>query len=96
MSLPWERSLADSISVCREESRVHLEMKRQVDSENEDLDTHTSDSKHTWRWNGTHNRRNAGEQLEMISAPSTWRTSSVPTSTPSWRMISASARAPER
>jgi len=96
MSVPWEKSLAQSTSVRGEESTVHLEMKRQVDSENDDIDTQTSDSKHTWRRNGMHNGRNAGEQLEMISAPSTGRTSSVPTSTPTWRMICATARAPER
>ena len=60
------------------------------------MDTQTSDSKHTWRRCGKHTRRNACEQLEMISAPSTGRMSSVPTSAPTWRMISATARAPER
>jgi hypothetical protein len=56
-------------------------------------------NQHTWRWSGMHTRRKAGErtqQLEMISAPSTGRMSSVPTSAPTCRMISATARAPER
>jgi len=47
---------------------MHLEMKRQVNSGNDDVDTQTSDSEHTWRWSGKHTRRKAGEQLEMISA----------------------------
>ena len=66
---------------------------------NDDVDTQTSDSEHTWRWSGKHTRRNTGEhnqQLEMISAPSTGRMLSVPTSAPTWRMISATARAPEK
>ena len=75
---------------------MHLEMKRQVNSENDDLDTQTSDSKHTCRRSGMHARKKAGEQLEMISAPSTGRMTSVPTSAPTWRMISATIRAPER
>jgi hypothetical protein len=75
---------------------MHLEMKRQANSENDDMDTQTSDSEHTWRWSGKHTWRKAGEQLEMISAPSTVRMSSVPTSAPTWRMISATIRAPER
>jgi len=77
---------------------MHLEMKRQVNSENDNVDTQTSDSKHTWRRSGQHTRRKTGEcnqQLE-ISAPSTGLMSSVPTSAPTWRMISATARAPER
>jgi len=96
MSVPWERSIAESTSIRGDESTVHLEVKRQVDSENDDTDTQTSDSNHSWRRNGIHNRRTAGEQLEMITAPSTGRMSSVPTSTPTRRMISATARAPER
>ena len=78
---------------------MHLEMKRQVNSENDDTDTQTSDSKHTWRRSGKHTLSKAGErnqQLEMISAPSTGRMSSVPTSAPTRRMISATANAPER
>jgi hypothetical protein len=75
---------------------VHLEMKRQVNSENDDMDTQTSDSKHTWRRSGKHTRRKAGEQLEMISAPSTGRMSSAPTSAPTRRRISATARTLER
>jgi len=74
-------------------------MKRQVNSENNDMDTQTSDSKHTWRRSGKHTRRKPGErdqQLDMISAPSTGRMSSVPTSALTSRMISATARAPER
>jgi len=67
-----------------------------VNKQNDDVDTQTSDSEHTWRRSGMHTRRRAGEQLEMISAPSTGRMSSVPTSAPTWRMISATARAPER
>jgi hypothetical protein len=51
---------------------MHLEMKRHANSENDDMDTHTSDSEHI--------QKKAGEQLEMISAPSTGRMSSVPTS----------------
>jgi hypothetical protein len=96
MSVRWKRSPAESTSVRGEESTVHLEMKRQVNSEIDDMDTQTSDSNHTWRRNGKHTRRRAGEQLEMISAPSTGRMSSVPTSAPTWRMISATATAPER
>jgi len=93
MSVPWKRSLAEPTSVRGEESTVHLEMKRQVNSENDDVDTQTSDSKHTWRKSGQHTRRNTGErnqQLE-ISAPSTGRMSTVPTSAPTRRMISATA-----
>jgi len=75
---------------------MHLEMKRQVNSENDDMDTQTRDSKPTWRRSGMHTWWKAGEQLEMISAPSTGRMSSVPTSAPTRRMISATARAPER
>jgi len=96
MSVPWKRSLVEPTSVRGEESTVHLEMKRHVNSENNDVDTQTSDSKHTWRKSGKHTRRKASEQLEMISAPSTGRMSSVPTSAPTWRIISATIRAPER
>jgi len=92
MSVPWKRSLAESTSTWR---RVN-QMKRQVNSGNDDVDTQTGDSEHTWRWSGKHTRRKAGEQLEMISAPSTGRMSSVPTSAPTRRMISATARVPER
>jgi hypothetical protein len=60
------------------------------------MDTQTSDSKHIWRRSGKHARKKAGEQLEMISAPSIGRMSSVPTTALTWRMISATARAPER
>jgi len=94
MSVPWKRSLAESTSTWR---RVN-QMKRQVNSEIDDVDTQTSDSKHTWRKSGKHTRRKASErnqQLE-VSASSTGRMSSVPTSAPTWRMISATARAPER
>jgi len=72
---------------------------RLVNKQNDDVDTQTSDSEHTWRRNGKHTRRKAGErtgQLEMISAPSTGRMSSVPISAPTRRMISATATAPER
>jgi len=95
MSVSWKRSLAESTSTWR---RVN-QMKRQVNSEIDDVDTQTCDNKHTWRRSGKHTRRKAGErnqQLEMISAPRTGRMSSVPTSAPTWRMISATARAPER
>jgi len=77
---------------------MHLEMKRQVNSENDDVDTQTSDNKHSWRRSGKHTRRKARErnqQLE-ISASSTGRMSSVPTSALTWRMISATGSAPER
>jgi len=77
----------------------HLEMKRQANSENDDVDTQASDSKHNWRRSGKHTRREGGERsqpLEMISAPSTGRMSSVPTSAPTWRIISGTGRAPER
>jgi hypothetical protein len=67
-----------------------------VNKQNDYVDTQTSDSEHTWRRSGKHTRRRAGEQLEMISAPSTGRMSSVPTSAPTWRMISATSNAPER
>jgi len=73
---------------------VPLEMKQQANSENDDVDTHTSDNKQTWRRSGNHTRRKAGEQLEMIRTPSTGRMSSVPTSAPTRRMISATERAP--
>ena len=96
MSVPWKTSLAESTCVRGEESTVHLEMKRQMNSENDDVDTQTSDSKHTWRKSGKHTRRKAGEQLEMISAPSTGQMLGVPTCAPTRRMISATARAPER
>jgi len=76
---------------------VHLEMKRQVHSENNEIDTDRSDTKptsrrsrnHTWRKTGKRN-----QQLE-ICAPSTGRMSRVPTSAPIWRMISATAWATE-
>jgi len=61
---------------------MHLEIKRQVNSENDNVDIQTSDSKHTWRRSGQHTWRKTGErnqQLE-ISAPSTGLMSSVPTS----------------
>ena len=77
---------------------MHLEMKRQVNSENDDVDTQTSDNKQTWRRSGKNTRRKARErnqQLE-ISALSTGQMSSEPTSAPTWRMISATASAPER
>jgi len=86
MGVPWKTSLAESTCVRGEEST----------SKNDGVDTQTSDSEHTWTRSGKHTRRNAGEQLEMISAPSTGRMSSVPTSAPTRRMISATARAPER
>ena len=95
MSVPWKRSLAESTSTWRRANQ----MKRQVNSEIDEVDTQQSDSDHTWRRRGKRNRRKAGErtqQLEMISAPSTGRMSSVPTSAPTRRMISATARAPER
>jgi len=53
---------------------THLEMKRQVNWENDNVDTQASDSEHTWRRSGKHTRRKSGEhaqQLEMICAPST-------------------------
>jgi len=67
-----------------------------VNKQNGYVDTQTSDSEHTWRRSGKHTRRRAGEQLEMISAPSTGRMSSVPTSAPTRRVISAITNAPER
>jgi len=77
---------------------MHLEMKRQVNSETDNVDTQTSDSKHTWRRSGQHTRRKTGERNQQfeICAPSTGQMSSVPTSAPTSRMISATARAPER
>ena len=72
------------------------EITSRVNKQNDDVDTQTSDSEHTWRRSGKHTRRKAGEQLEMISAPSTGRMSSVPTSAPTRRMISATAKAPKR
>jgi len=89
MSVPWKRLLAESTSTWR---RVN-QMKRQVNSENDDVDTQTTDSEHTWRRSGKHTWRKAGEELEMISAPSTGRMLSVPTSAPTWRNISVTARA---
>jgi len=78
---------------------MQLEMQRQVNSENNDMDTQTSDSKHTWTRSGKHTRRKADEctrQLEMTNAPSTGRMLSVCTNAPTWRMISATAWAPKR
>ena len=77
---------------------VHLEMKRQVNSDNNNADAQRSDSKHIWRRSGTHTQRKTGkrnQQLE-ISAPSTGWMSSVPRSALTWRMISVTARAPEK
>jgi len=88
MSVPWKRSLAESTSTWRRVNQI----KRQVNSENDDVDTQISDSKNTWRRSRKHTRRKPGEcneQLEIISAPSTGQMSSVPTSTPNRRMISA-------
>jgi len=92
MSKPWKRSLAESTSTWRRVNR----MKWQVNSGNDDMDTQTCDSEHTWRWSGKHTPRKGGEQLETISAPSTRRMSSVSTSAQASRMISATARSPER
>jgi hypothetical protein len=77
---------------------MHLDMKRQVNLENDDVDTQTSYSKHTRRKSGQHTRRKTGkrnQQLE-ISASSTGLISSAPTSSPAGRTISATTRAPER
>jgi len=77
---------------------MHLEMKRQVNSETDNVDTQTSDSKHTRRRSGQHARRKTGvhnQQLE-ISASSTGQMSSVPTSAPNRRMISVTTGGPER
>jgi len=73
-------------------------MKQQVNSEIDDVDTQPSDSKDTCRKSGKHTRRKAGERNQQveISAPSTGRISSLPTSAPTWRMISETGRAPER
>jgi len=71
---------------------MHLEIEWQANSENDDIDTQTIDSKHTWRRSGKHTRRKTGKQLEMISGPSTGRMWSVPTSTPTWRMINATVQ----
>jgi len=76
--------------------KKHRETHSPIENAGSGMCTQTSDSEHTWRRSGKHARRNAGEQLEMISAPSTGRMSSVPTSAPTRRMISATARAPER
>ena len=89
MSVPWKTSLAESICECGEESA----------SKQDDVDTQTSDSEHTWRRSGKHSWGKAckrTKQLEMISAPSTGRISSVPTSPPTYRMISPTARALEK
>ena len=67
-----------------------------MNSKNDDVDTQNSDNKHTWRWSGKQTQRKAAGQLEMISEPSAGRMSSVPTSAQTARMISATARAPER
>jgi hypothetical protein len=77
---------------------MHLEMKQQVNSEHNDIDTQTSAREYTCRRSGKHTRRKAGErtkQLEMISALSTVRMSSVPKSELTKRMISATTNAPE-
>jgi len=72
------------------------EITRRVNKQNNDMHTQISDSNYTWRRSGKHTRKNAGEQLEMKSAPSTGRMSSVRTGAPTWRMISATTRTPER
>jgi len=77
---------------------VYLEMKPQADSENDDVDTQTSGNKRTRRSGGKHTRRKASErnqQLEMISATRTGQVTCVPASAPTWRIISATGRAPE-
>ena len=75
---------------------MHLEMKQQVNLDNDDMDTQTSDSKNTWGRSGKHTLRKPGEQFEMISAPSTGWMSSVPTSAPTRRRISATVKALEK
>jgi len=77
---------------------MHLEMKQQVNSENDNVDTQTSDRKHTWRRSGQHTLSKASERTQQleISASSTGRMSCVPTSALNRRMISATARAPKR
>jgi hypothetical protein len=70
---------------------VYHEMKRQANSEDDDMDTQTSDNNHTRGRSGKHTRRKAGDQLEMISARSTGWMLSVPTRALTWRMISATA-----
>jgi len=67
-----------------------------VNKQNDDMDTQMSDSNYSWRRNRKHTQRKAGEQLEMISTPSTERMSSVPTSALTRRMISVTARALQR
>jgi len=67
-----------------------------MNSENDDMDTRTGVSEHTSRMSRQHTRKNAGEQLEMISAMGTGQMSGVPTSALTWRMINASASALER
>ena len=83
---------AECIRVCGEESTSAPG--GETTSENDDLDTQTSDSKHTWRRNGNHTGRKASKQFDVISALSTGQMWSVPTSAPTRRMISATARAP--
>jgi len=91
-----QKSPAESTSVHHEASTVHMEMKREANSQNDDMDTQTSYSKHTWRRGRKHTRKKVGEQLEIISASSTERMSSVPISAPTRRMISVTAGATER
>jgi len=90
--LPAEnRSWSSQQALVERSQPMHLEMKRQVNPETDNVDTHSSVSKQTWRRSRRHTRRKAGEQLVMISAPSTARMSSVPTSAPTRSMISATA-----
>jgi len=74
-------------------------MKWQVNWENDDMDTQTSDSKDTWRRSRILTQRKGGkctQQSMMISAPSTGRMSSVPTGALNRRIICATTRVLER
>jgi hypothetical protein len=89
MSIRWKRLLAESTRTWR---RLN-QMKQHVNSEIGDVDTQTSDNQNTRKRSGMPTLRKAGEQLDMISAPSTGWMSSVPITAPAGRMISVTARA---
>jgi hypothetical protein len=66
---------------------------------NHDVNIRASDNNNTLRMSGKHTWRKAGkrtQKLEMINTPSTVWMSTVLTSAPTRRMISAAARAPLR
>jgi len=73
-----------------------LEEISRVNKQNDNMDTQISDSEHSRRRSRKNTQRKAGEQSAMISAPITKQMISEPTSSPTMRMISATARPPVR